>query len=159
MRFRDRILFLGLATVDKLFGSRWVQRELERRRKRVVAYQERMTNIQQEIGDLETRLDELHVQLCLLYLRHRYMTDVDNWLRFETGSNDERGLDLLIEYLVKPRLAAIEMHEIAPNHHVYHLRPDWTAIAAAIGDAPETLELEALAWLHQRIINQSLSTP
>lgn len=154
MRFWDRVLFLGLAVVDKLFDSHLVQREMERRRKHLAVYQARVTNIQQKIDDLETQLTGLHLQLCLIYLRQRYMTDLDNWLRFETGGDDERGLGLLIEYLVKPRLAAIEMHEIAPRHHVYYLRPDWTAIAVAIGDTPETLELETFVWLQQRVASQ-----
>jgi len=157
MKFRDRILFLGLALVDKLFGSNWVQRELDRRQKRLTVYRERIANVQREIDDLESHLDGLHVQLCLLYLRHRYMADLDNWLRFETGGSDEQGLELLIEYLVKPRLAAIEIHQVAPKHHVYFLQPDWAAIAVAIGDSPEMLEMDTLVWLHQRVASQSLS--
>jgi hypothetical protein len=154
VRFWDRALFLGLAVVDKLFGSHLVQREMERRQKHLAICQAQVTNIQHKIDDLETQLTGLHLQLCLVYLRQRYMMDLDNWLRFETGGDDERGLDLLIEYLVKPRLAAIEMDEIAPRHHVYYLRPDWTAIAVAIGDTPETLELETFVWLQQRVASQ-----
>ncbi len=151
MRFRDRLLFLGLAIVDRLFGSRWVQRELTRRQERVAEYQARMAHIQQEIEQLQVQLDGLHVQLCLLYLRHRHMAGLENWLRFESGGDDEPGLDLLIEHLVKPQLAAVEMHETATGHHVYHLHPNWRAIAAAIDDATTTLEPETLAWLHQRV--------
>ena len=155
MRFRDRFLFLALAVVDRLFGTRLVQRELDRRREHLAVYQARMADIQQEIDLLGERLEGLHLQLCLLYLRHRHMVDVDDWLRFESGGSDESGLDLLIEHLVKPRLAAIEMQEMVPGHHIYHLCPDWEAIAAAIGDALEMLEPETLAWLHQRMANQS----
>jgi hypothetical protein len=157
MKFRDRVLFLGLAIVDRLFGTHWVQRELERRRNLLTEHQTRVANIQREIDYLQVQLETLHLQLCLLYLRHRYMAGLENWLHFESGGSDEPGLDILIEHLVKPRLAAIEMHETAPDHHVYHLRPDWGAIAAAIGDAANVLEPETLAWLHQRIANQSRS--
>lgn len=157
MRFRDRILFLGFAAADRLFGTRLVQRELDRRRERLAEYQARMANMQQEIDFLGERLEGLHLQLCLLYLRHRHMADVEDWLCFESGGSDEPGLDLLIEHLVKPRLAAIEMQETMPGHHVYHLRPDWEAIAAAMGDALETLEPETLAWLRQWTANQSHS--
>lgn len=158
MRFRDRILFLGLVIVDRLFSTHWVQRELERRRERLAEYQVRMADFQQEIDLLQVRLEKLHLQLCLLYLCHRQMMGLEDWLRFESGGSDEPGLDLLIEHLVRPRLATIEMHEIAPGHHVYHLHPDWKAIVAAIGDAAETLEPETLAWLHRRLANQSQST-
>ena len=155
MRFRDRVLFLGFAIVDRLFGSRWVQRELDRRRSRLTEYQAQMANIQREVDRLAGLLEGLHLQLCLLYLCHRHMTDLDNWLRFESGGSDEPGLDLLIEHLVKPRLAAIEMREAASGHHVYHLLPNWTAIVAAIGETLDTLEPETLAWLRQRAANQS----
>jgi len=158
MRFRDRILFLGLSIVDRLFGTRWVQRELERRRQRLAEYQARMANIQQEIDQLQVRLEGLHLQLCLLYLRHRHMTGLEGWLRFESGGSDEPGLDILIEHLVKPRLAAIEVQETAPGHHVYHLRPDWKAIATAVGDALKMLEPETLTWLRQQVANQSQFT-
>lgn len=158
MKFRDRVLFLGLAVVDRLFGTRWVQAELERRRNRLAEHRARVANIEQEIDHLQVQLEGLHLQLCLLYLRHRYMADLENWLRFESGGSDEAGLNLLIDHLVKPRLAAIEMHETAPDHHVYHLHPDWRAIAAAIGDAAKMLEPETLAWLRQRATNQSQST-
>lgn len=158
MRFRDRILFLGLSIVDRLFGTRWVQRELERRRQRLAEYQARMANIQQEIDYLQVRLEGLHLQLCLLYLRHRHMTGLEDWLRFESGGSDEPGLDILIEHLVKPRLAAIEVQETTPGHHVYHLRPDWKAIATAVGDALKMLEPETLTWLRQQVVNQSQFT-
>lgn len=158
MRFRDRILFLGLSIVDRLFGTRWVQRELERRRQRLAEYQARMANIQQEIDHLQVRLEGLHLQLCLLYLRHRHMTGLEDWLRFESGGSDEPGLEILIEHLVKPRLAAIEVQETAPGHHVYHLRPDWKAIATAVGDALKMLEPETLTWLRQQVANQSQFT-
>lgn len=158
MRFRDRILFLGLSIVDRLFGTRWVQRELERRRQRLAEYQARMANIQQEIDHLQVRLEGLHLQLCILYLRHRHMTGLEDWLRFESGGSDEPGLEILIEHLVKPRLAAIEVQETAPGHHIYHLRPDWKAIATAVGDALKMLEPETLTWLRQQVANQSQFT-
>jgi hypothetical protein len=157
VRFRDRLLFLGLAILDRLFGTSWVQQELDGRRERLATYQARMGDIEQEIDLLGERLEGLHLQLCLLYLRHRHMADVEDWLRFESGNSDESGLDLLIEHLVKPRLAAIEMQETAPGHHVYRLRPDWEAIVAAMGDGLETLEPETLAWLRQWTANQSHS--
>jgi len=158
MRFRDRVLFVGLAIVDRVFGTHWVQRELKRRQNRLAEHQARMTNVQQEIDQLQDQLEKLHVQLCVLYLRGRYMADLEDWLRFEPGSGDEPGLDILIEHLVKPRLAAIEIHETAPDCHIYHLCPDWRAITAAIGDAAKLLEPETLAWLRQRVANQSQPT-
>jgi hypothetical protein len=158
MRFRDRVLFLGFAIVDRLFGTQWVQAELKRRRNRLAEHQARVANIEQEIDHLEVQLEGLHLQLCLLYLRHRYMADLENWLRFESGGSDEPGLNLLIDHLVKPRLAAIDVHETTPDHHVYQLRPDWSAIAAEIDDAARMLEPETLAWLRQRVTNQSQST-
>jgi hypothetical protein len=155
MRLRDRLWFALLLTLDKLLGTRLAQREVNRRHEMLIEYQRRAQSIQQEVAHLETRLEALHLQLCLLYLRQRHMTDVETWLQFESGSSDEAGLDLLIEHLVKPRLAAIEMHETAPGHQVYHLHPDWEAIASAIGDASETLEPETISWLHQQVAHQS----
>jgi len=158
MRWRDRLLFTTFLIVDKLFGTHLVQKEINRRQAVVAEYQRRTKDIQQEIGNLETHLTKLHLQLCLLYLHQRHITNLKNWLRFESGNTDEAGLDLLIEHLVKPRLAAVEVHETAPGHHVYHLRPDWGAIAAAIGNAAETLEPETMAWLQQQVTHQSQST-
>lgn len=153
MRLRDRLLFAVLLAVDKLFSTQWVQREVKRRQAIVAGYQRQAAGLQQEIEHLDAELTALHLRFCLLYLRQRHMADLENWLRFESGNSDEAGLDLLIKHLVKPRLATIEMHETAPGHHVYHLRPDWKAIAAAIGDTVETLEPETIAWLHQQVSN------
>ena len=158
MKLRERLWFALLLIVDKLFGTRLVQREVNRRHEILVEYQRRMSDIQTEVENLETRLDALQLQLCLLYLRQRHMVDLENWLRFESGSSDEAGLDLLIEHLVKSRLAAIEMQETTPGHQVYHLRPDWGGIASAIGDASETLEPETIAWLHQQVTDQTQPT-
>lgn len=158
MRFRDRLLFTALLIVDRLFGTQLVQRETSRRQTIVAEYQRRATDIQHKVNDLETHLEELHLQLCLLYLRQRHASGSESWLHFESGGSDEAGLDMLIEHLVKPRLAAIEMRETAPDHHVYDLHPDWGAIAAAIGDTTETLETETLAWLRRRVTNQSMSS-
>jgi hypothetical protein len=157
MTLRDRFLFGLLLLIDRLFGTRWTQRVLARRHARLAEYQRRMSGIQSEIGQLEVHLDALHVQLCLLYLRQRHLMGLEDWLRFESGGDDEPGLDLLIEHLVKPRLAAVEMHETAPGHQVYHLRPDWRAVAAALGDSA-MLEPETLAWLHRQIAAQTEST-
>jgi hypothetical protein len=151
MRFRDRALFLVLAVADRLLGTHWVQTELDRRWKRLTEYQAQMGDMQQEMARLESGLEKLQLQLCLIYLRHRHMMDLDNWLHFESGGSEEPGLDLLIEHLVKPQLAAVEMQETTPGHHVYHLRPYWTAIAAAIGEPLEALEPEIRTWLRQRM--------
>lgn len=151
MRFRDRVLFLVLAAADRLLGTHWVHTELDRRWRRLTTYQAQMGDIRQEIARLESGLEKLQLQLCLIYLRHRHMIDLDNWLRFESGGSEEPGLDLLIEHLVKPRLATVEMRETTPGHHLYHLHPDWTAIAATIGEPLEALEPEIRTWLRQRM--------
>jgi hypothetical protein len=153
MRLRDRLLFAVLLVVDKLFGTQLAQQEVNRRQAIVAGYQRQAAGLQQEIEHLDAELTALHLRFCLLYLRQRHMADLENWLRFESGNSDEAGLDLLIKHLVRPRLAAIETHETTPGHHVYHLRPDWRAIAAAIGDTVETLEPETIAWLHQQVGN------
>lgn len=156
MTLRDRLLFGLLLAIDRLLGSRLAQRELARRHARLAEYQRRMDGIQEEVGRLEVRLNALHVQLCLLYLRQRHLLRQERWLCFESGGDDEPGLDLLIEHLVKPRLAAIEMQETAPGQQGYRLHPDWQAIAAAIGDAP-MLEPETVTWLQERVAAQTES--
>jgi len=154
MGFRDRLLFMLLTIGDKLFGAVWVQHELERRRARLAGYQSRVEAIQQETSQLESRMEALHVQLCMLYLRQRHMTHLENWLHFESGGDDEPGLDLVIEHLVKPRLAAIEMYQNSPDSYTYHLHPDWQAIAGAMGDSVKMMERETLVWLQQQTAGQ-----
>jgi len=157
MRFRDRILFTILVIADKLFDTNLMQREVQRRQKLLADYRKQARNIHQEVSNLENQLEDLHLQLCLLYLRQRHVTDPQDWLYFETGDSNEAGLDLLIEHLVKPRLAAIKVREISPGHHAYHLHPDWKSIADVIGDINNILEPETLSWLHQRMLKQSQS--
>lgn len=155
MRFWDRLWLTLLLTADRLFGTRWLERELSRRQSALAAYQNRAEGIQHAIEHLEDHLEALHLQLCILYLRQRHMIDPANWLALESGGDDEPGLNLLIQHLVRPRLAAVETQTLAPGRHAYLFRPHWQAIVTTLENVAVTLEPDTVAWLRRQIAGSS----
>jgi hypothetical protein len=70
------------------------------------------------------------------------------WLYFDPANpQEDKGLDLLIHHLVKPRLAAVEMQEIKKDHHIYKLEPDWAAIGDFLAQREADLQPEIADWL------------
>ncbi len=148
MRARDKILFTTLILVDHLLGTNLVEKELARREAKVARYRARMTELEKQLIRLEGLLEAINLRLCLLYLRERSLLSPERWLSFDPNDPDEdKGLDLLIEHLVKPRLATIEMDKVEEGHYVYHLQPNWAAIRAFFAEQQAELESSMEGWL------------
>ena len=148
MKARDKILFTALILVDHLLGTHLVEKELSRREAKVARYRARMTELEKQLTRLEGLLGAINLRLCLLYLRERSLLSPERWLSFDPNNPEEdKGLDLLMEHLVKPRLATIEMDEVEEGHYVYHLQPDWAAIRAFFAEQQADLEPDMEGWL------------
>ena len=148
MKARDKILFTALILVDHLLGTHLVEKELARREAKVARYRAQMTELEEQLTRLEGLLGALNLRLCLLYLRERSLLSPERWLSFDPNDPEEdKGLGLLIEHLVKPRLATIEMDKVEEGHYVYHLQPDWAAIRAFFAEQQADLEPGLKGWL------------
>ena len=150
MKARDKILFTALILVDHLLGTHLVDKELARREAKVVRYRTQMTELEEQLTRLEGLLGALNLRLCLLYLRERSLLSPERWLSFDPNDPEEdKGLGLLIEHLVKPRLATIEMDKVEGDHYLYQLQPDWAAIRAFFAEQQADLEPDMEGWLSE----------
>ena len=157
MRIGNRILLAGLVIVDRLFGTSLVEREVARRKAEVARHEARLSAISEQLVKLGELLETANLQLCLLYLRQRNLLLPHRWLYFDLAdSQEDKGLDLLIHHLVKPRLAAIEMQQassrgsargIEKDRYVYKLSPDWAAISGLLAQREADLQPEIAEWL------------
>ena len=145
MRIGDRLWLAGLLLIDRVFGTRLAIKEVERRRQRLAEAEVQLTAIQTELKRLTDLLEQVNLGLCLFHLRQRRLFIPERWLYFQTADEDETQiLEMLIEHLVKPRLAAIEVQEDEAGY-TYRLIPDWAAIRAAL----ENPEPDLAAWLEE----------
>ncbi len=148
MKAKDKILFAALILVDHLLGTDLVEKELSRREAKVARYRARMTELEKQLTRLEGLLGAINLRLCLLYLRERSLLSPERWLSFDPNDPEEdKGLELLIEHLVKPRLATIKMDTVEKGHYLYHLQPDWAAIRAFFAEQQADLEPGVKGWL------------
>ena len=157
MRTGDRVLLVSLGIIDHLFDTDLLLREVARRKAKLARSEARLAEINEQLAKLEELLEAANLQLCLLYLRQRELLLPRRWLYFDPANpNEEQGLDPLINYLVKPRLAAIEMQEassrgsargVEKNHYTYKLEPDWAAIGAFLAQREADLQPEIADWL------------
>ena len=150
MKTRDKILFTALILVDHLLGTHLVEKELARREAKVARYSTQMTELERELTKLEGLLGAINLRLCLLYLRERSLLSPERWLSFDPDDPaEDKGLGLVIEHLVKPRLATIEMDKVEEDHYLYHLQPDWAAIRAFFSEQQADLEPDMEGWLSE----------
>ena len=157
MRTGDKILLAGLGIIDRLFATDLLKREVARRKARVARSEARLAEISEQLVKLEGLLEAANLQLCLLYLRQRELLSPYRWLYFDPANHlEDQGLDLLINHLVKPRLAAIEMQEassrgsaqgVEKNSYIYKLAPDWAAIGDFLAQREADLQPEIADWL------------
>ena len=148
MKARDKILFTALILVDHLLGTNLAKKELSRREANVARYRAQMTELEKQLTRLEGLLGAINLRLCLLYLQKRSLLLPERWLSFDANDPEEdTGLNLLIEHLVKPRLATIEMDKVEEGHYLYHLQPDWAAIRAFFAEQQADLEPDMKRWL------------
>ena len=157
MRTGDKILLAGLGIVDRLFATNLLEREVARRKAKVARSEARLAEISEQLVKLGGLLEAANLQLCLLYLRQRNLLSPQRWLHFDSANpEEEQGLDLLINHLVKPRLAAIEIQEVEKNHYIYKLKPDWAAIGAFLAQREADLQPEIADWL--KMLKKGLPT-
>mgnify|MGYP001082685810 CR=1 FL=1 len=150
MKARDKVLFTALVLMDHLLGTHLAEKELARREAKVARHRAQMTELEKQLTRLEGLLGALNLRLCLLYLRERSLLSPEQWLSFDPNDpEEERGLDLLIEHLVKSRLATIEMDKVEEGHYLYHLQPDWAAIRAFFAEQQADLEPDMKGWLSE----------
>ncbi|MBM4465149.1 MAG: hypothetical protein FJ014_06275 [Chloroflexi bacterium] len=148
MRIGNKILLAGLVIIDHLFGTGFVEREIARRKAKVVRYEAHLAELRERLAKLEGLLEAANVQLCLLYLQQREFLLPDGWLHFDPANpQEDQGLDLLIDHLVKPRLAAIEIQEVEKNQYTYKLEPDWAAIGDFLAQQEADVQPEVAGWL------------
>ena len=158
MRTGDKILLAGLGIIDRLFATDFLEREVARRKANIARSEARLAEISEQLLRLGGLLEAANLQLCLLYLRQRNLLSPQRWLYFDSANPaEEQGLDLLINHLVKPRLAAIEMQEassrgsargVEKNHYIYKLEPYWAAIGAFLAQQEADLQPEIVDWLN-----------
>lgn len=158
-----RLWFAALIITDRLMGTRLVEWKMARLQHRVETYEAQAAAIQQQREELKRLLHATQVELCVLYLHQRRLLRPETWLRFApaTSADDEQTLDLLIDRLVKPGLATVRTETIgevgarSPRPYVYHLRPDWNAIADLLSARKEHLDPMTAAWLEEMRGNEN----
>jgi hypothetical protein len=139
---------VSLGIIDRLFATNFLEREVARRKAKVARSEARLAEINEQLLKLGRLLEVANLQLCLLYLRQRNLLSPQRWLHFDpVNPQEDQGLDLLINHLVKPRLAAIEMQEVERNHYTYRLKPDWAAIGDFLAQREADLQPEIADWL------------
>ncbi len=151
MRTSDKILLAGLGIIDRLFATDLLEREVARRKAKIARSEARLAELSEQLVRLGGLLEAANLQLCLLYLRQRNLLSPHRWLHFDPAhSQEDKGLDLLINHLVKPRLAAIEMQEVEKNHYIYKLEPDWAAVGNFLAQREADLQPEIAEWLDRK---------
>jgi len=150
VRTSEKIFLASLIIVDRLFATNFVERDIARRKAKVAHYEALVVELHEQLVRLEGMLEAANVQLCLLYLRQREFLLPDGWLRFDPGNpQEDKGLGFLIEHLVKPRLAAIEVREVEKGHYTYQLGPDWAAISGFLAQREPDLQPGIAEWLDE----------
>lgn len=146
-----RLWFVVLVVTDRLLGTHLVERKMARLRRWIEEYEAHVVVIQQQQKELERLLHITQVGLCVLYLYQRRLLQPETWLRFAPveSADEEEGLDMLIEQLVKHNLAAVQVEAVGEQTYVYFLRPDWSAIKDLLGDRKEQLDPTMVSWLEE----------
>jgi hypothetical protein len=146
-----RLWFFVLIIADRLLGTHLAERELARLQRRMAVYQNQASAIRQSVEELNRLLHIAQVELCILYLRQRYFLRPETWLRFDPTEDpgEEKRLDLLISQLVKEGLATVRTESLGEQAYVYHLHPDWEAIADLLNGWNEYLDSLTILWLEE----------
>jgi hypothetical protein len=157
MTFWGRLRFSFLVFTDWLLGTRLVERELTHLQRQVQAYEAYASAILQQMQALNHMLHIVQVELCLLYLRQRYLLRSRTWLRFDPaeGAGEERSLDWLIDRLVKHDLATVRAEAVGEQAYVYHLRPDWASMVDLLSAWKDRLDPVTLSWLREMRSNEN----
>jgi len=156
MNIWTRFWFAILVTVDRLLGTHLVEWEMARQQRRVEVYEAQASAIRRQVECLDRLLQVTQVELCVLYLRQRRILRPEAWLRFAPAENvdEERGLDLLIGRLVKHGLATVRTETVGEQTYVYHLHPNWAAMADLLSAWKEPLDPIVISWLEEMRSNE-----
>ena len=103
------------------------------------------------VGLLKSGITLLLFLLCLVDLKGRSeRDDLDDWLCFAPHREGEEALlDSVIDCLVKPRLARVDADSVGPSEYIYHLYPDWAAIASRLRNMAAAEEL--VGWIEEQV--------
>lgn len=149
MHWKTRLKLQLMLFADRLFGTNLVERELTRHQARIAQLDDQLAQINRQLQNLAQNSQVYQTALYLTLLKARSeRPEAEDWLQFRPEvDGEERLLQGLIDCLVKPRLAAIDVTplESPPNAYTYRLRPDWPAVRAYLGSNVLAPELEA--WI------------
>lgn len=151
MRWRFWLWSRLLLLLDQLLGTRLVEWELCRRQRRVEQLVAELEAVNRELDVLSEERAIRSLALCLVELKARSQReDIEDWLQFVPHTDgEEELLDKAIEYLVKPRLAGIDVEPTETGQYAYRLHPNWAAILARMRKQSVAPELKA--WLEDRL--------
>jgi hypothetical protein len=124
--------------------------ELAKRQREIERLVTHIEAIDRDLDVLAEKLAFYQLAMCLIELKARSeRSDLDEWLCFAPQNDgDESLLDSAIAYLVKPRLASVDVEPDGIGDYIYHLHPDWAAIIARLSSTVVASEL--LAWLEEQ---------
>jgi hypothetical protein len=136
-----------LLSADRLWGTRFVTWELERRQRRIERLTAVIAAVNQDLAERAQELAFYRLIVCLLELKSRSECgEMGDWLHFVPQSEPETSLfESVVDCLVKPRLAQVDTERLGPGCFAYRLHPDWPAIIAHLSARPVAPELTR--WL------------
>ncbi len=145
-----RLRFWALLVTDRLLGTHLVDREMVHLQYHIETFAAQVSVLRQRMEDLDFLLHIAQVQMSVLYLRQRYLLRPATWLCFapNEGPDEEKSLDLLVNRLVRHRLAAVRTEAAGEGNYVYHLRPDWDASENLLSHS-QGLDPVTIAWLEE----------
>ncbi len=149
MNFWVRLRFLMYVLLDRWFGTHLVDREMGRLQATMDRFEGQASVLQRQMGDLNHLLHVIQVQMCVLYLRQRHSLRPEGWLRFDPreSEEEEHGVDLLINRLVRHNLATVQTEVVGPREYVYQLRPRWAAIVELLSAQEGLLDSWTASWI------------
>ncbi len=148
-----RLRFIFLLTLDRVFNTRFVERETARLRDDLASFEAQASQLQGQMSELDQLMRLLHIQICMLCLRQRQLQRPDDWLHFDlSAEGEEKELDLLIEHLVKQSLAAVTTVSKKDSGYVYKLDPNWAQIERMLHGKRDEQAIDSVtkAWLSER---------
>ncbi|MCP4543197.1 MAG: hypothetical protein GY832_39290 [Chloroflexi bacterium] len=146
-----RLRFWVFQATDRLLGTHLVEQEMVRLQHHVEMVGTRASDLHQQIEDLNLLLHVVQLQMCVLYLHQRQILRPATWLRFipDEGPDEEKSIDILVNRLVKHKLATIRTEADDEGTYIYHLRPDWKAIGDLLSNSQGFDNSVIVTWLEK----------
>ena len=151
MTIWTRLRFWALLVTDRLLGTHLVDREMVCLQRHVGMFESQVSVLRQQMEDLNLLLHVVQLQMCVLYLRQRHILRPETWLCFapNEGPDEEKSLDLLVNRLLKHKLATVRTEAAGEGNYIYHLRPDWEAIGSLLSNSQGFNDCMTVAWLEE----------